>query len=303
MNQVDILMATYNGAKYIAAQIRSLQSQTFTDWRLLIHDDGSTDATMDIINGFAADDERIRVVDDGLCFHSSANNFMHLLTCSDAPFCIFCDQDDIWLENKVGLMLEAIRKQDNNRPQAVYSNSYVYKSETEEIDGHATLALPTGLEELLFLNTGIQGCALMMNAALRDICKDAPDYVVMHDYVVTMAAAVFGGLTYLPMRLMLYRRHEETVTGFTAKNRIERVQHFFERGKTVISPTHFRSLISFFEKYDSLIPPSQKAIYSDFLRLSSERRIKKCWHILRKGYKIYGHTSILLLKVLTRRWM
>lgn len=53
MNNIDILMATYNGAKFIASQIRSLQNQTFTDWKLLIHDDGSTDGTIEILNFFA----------------------------------------------------------------------------------------------------------------------------------------------------------------------------------------------------------------------------------------------------------
>lgn len=53
MPQIDILMATYNGGEYIAAQIRSLQNQTFSDWHLIVHDDGSTDDTLKIVNDFA----------------------------------------------------------------------------------------------------------------------------------------------------------------------------------------------------------------------------------------------------------
>lgn len=49
MPQIDILMATYNGGEYIAAQIRSLQNQTFSDWHLIVHDDGSTDDTLQIV--------------------------------------------------------------------------------------------------------------------------------------------------------------------------------------------------------------------------------------------------------------
>ena len=95
MNNIDILMATYNGAKFIASQIRSLQNQTFTDWKLLIHDDGSTDGTIEILNFFCANDKRINIINDGIQFHNCALNFMHLLKYSDATFCIFCDQDDI----------------------------------------------------------------------------------------------------------------------------------------------------------------------------------------------------------------
>ena len=61
MPQIDILMATYNGGEYIAAQIRSLQNQTFSDWHLIVHDDGSTDDTLKIVNDFCKIDKLRRV--------------------------------------------------------------------------------------------------------------------------------------------------------------------------------------------------------------------------------------------------
>ena len=79
MSKIDILLATYNGAEYIATQVRSLQSQTFADWCLLVHDDGSTDNTLEILEQFAKSDNRIRIVNDGKRFHNCALNFMHLL--------------------------------------------------------------------------------------------------------------------------------------------------------------------------------------------------------------------------------
>ena len=54
MNNIDILMATYNGASYIRTQIQSLQAQTLTDWKLYIHDDGSSDDTMSILKEMKA---------------------------------------------------------------------------------------------------------------------------------------------------------------------------------------------------------------------------------------------------------
>ena len=161
MAKIDILMATYNGAKYVATQIRSLQSQTFTDWRLLIHDDGSSDDTLNVLRHFAQSDARIVLLEDGVQCHGPARNFMHLLQHSDSPFVMFCDQDDIWLENKVQDMLDTIQKADNALPQMVYSNSYVYDTASGTIDGYATLWNPTDLREVLFANAGIQGCALL----------------------------------------------------------------------------------------------------------------------------------------------
>lgn len=303
MNKIDILMATYNGASYIIPQIQSLQNQTFANWKLYIHDDGSTDETMKIIQSIATTDSRICIIKDGIRFHESGLNFMHLLKFSKAPFCIFCDQDDIWLENKLELMLRFIEAKDNTIPQAVYSNSYVYIPETSDISGYATLCFPQKLKDVLFLNSGIQGCALMFNAALRDICKNAPDIVAMHDHVLTVCAATLGELSYLNKRLMLYRRHQSTVTGPTAKKLSDRYNSFFDRDKTVMSHKHYLALQSLYQKYETYISDDNKKIFSDYFRFEKECRIRRFFHVLAKGYKLYGRTSILAIKVLLRKFV
>lgn len=299
-NQIDILLATYNGAQYISAQIRSLQNQTFQDWKLIVHDDGSTDGTLHILRNFMKDDARIVIVEDEKRFHCAEKNFMYLLTKSTAPFCICCDQDDIWLENKLQLMLEAIQKYDNSIPQAVYSNSYVYEASREYIAGHATLSQPKVLKDVLFMNAGVQGCAILFNDKLRDICKDAPEIVAMHDHVITLAATVFGELHYLPLRLMLYRRHEATVTGYTAKNLKERVMHFFEGKKSVLDRRHYEAIESFASHYESMMTKEYRTIFKDFFRFKHEGRLRRCIHILSGGYRIYGSWRVLLLKMMLR---
>lgn len=303
MSKIDILMATYNGASYVASQIRSLQDQTFSDWTLLVHDDGSTDGTVDIIKRLSKDDRRISIVADGVCFHNCALNFMHLLKFSDAPFCIFCDQDDIWLENKLQLMLDFIESKDNSVPQAVYSNSYVYNPATAVIGGHATLCFPSQLKDVLFLNGGVQGCALMFNAALRSICRDVPDVVAMHDHVVTVCAAATGGLSYLDRRLMLYRRHQTTVTGPTAKRLSDLVSSFVRNAYPVMSELHYNALHSLYIKYEKYISEDNKKIFSDYFRFEKESRVQRFIHVLSKGYRLYGRCSLLAFKVLIRRFV
>jgi rhamnosyltransferase len=59
---VDILLATYNGAAYIEEQVRSLIAQTYTQWQLLVHDDGSTDNSLAICNEYKEKDNRIIVI-------------------------------------------------------------------------------------------------------------------------------------------------------------------------------------------------------------------------------------------------
>ena len=105
---VDILLATYNGELYIETQILSIISQTFKKWQLLIHDDGSSDTTIFIIKKWAAIDNRIKLIEDEVKTRNAAKNFMHLLKYSTAEYVMFCDQDDIWFDNKVQLMFDTM---------------------------------------------------------------------------------------------------------------------------------------------------------------------------------------------------
>ena len=109
MSKIDILLATYNGEKHIKAQILSILAQDNENWNLIIHDDGSTDNTINIIKGFCAIDNRINLIEDNIRFGNPANNFLHLLKKSTANYIMFCDQDDIWFDNKLSLMYSEIR--------------------------------------------------------------------------------------------------------------------------------------------------------------------------------------------------
>lgn len=299
-NRIDIVMATYNGAAYISQQIRSLQNQTIKDWRLLIHDDRSTDDTISIIEAFAQEDNRIRLIEDGKCLHNSGLNFMHALSYSTAPYSIFCDQDDIWLEHKLEVLLNAFKNVNDRVPTAVACNSYMYFDDLEKIEGKATLCFPKNLKEELFMNSGVQGCAIMFNKALRDICLNTPNYVAMHDHLITLAAFTFGDFFSTNQCLMLYRRHCHTVTGYTEKDKKQRIQNFLNRGKTVLSPSHFKAIKSFWEKYGSSIEPSKAAIFCDFLSLEHHHRFYNAFHALFHNYRVMNSRWILFIKLLIR---
>ena len=105
--KIYILLATYNGEKYIKAQIHSLLCQTYEDWNLLIHDDGSNDNTVNIIKKLQEKDERIILIEDGIKCGGAGANFLHILkNYSTADYITFCDQDDIWLETKIEELMQ-----------------------------------------------------------------------------------------------------------------------------------------------------------------------------------------------------
>ena len=98
--KLAILLATYNGERYLQEQIDSLYRQTYKDWVLYIHDDGSTDGTCGIISKNAAEHGNI-VVMEHQGGHGAKDNFFGMLERVDADYYMFCDQDDVWLEDKV----------------------------------------------------------------------------------------------------------------------------------------------------------------------------------------------------------
>ena len=98
---IAILMATYNGEKYIETQLKSILCQTIRDWVLYIRDDGSTDRTLSVISKFIKKDIRIKLVSDTVEHRGADNSFMWLLNKVNADYYMFCDQDDYWLPNKI----------------------------------------------------------------------------------------------------------------------------------------------------------------------------------------------------------
>lgn len=107
MTFVTILMATYNGHKYIQEQIDSILKQTHQNFELIIQDDCSTDSTLDIVNRYAKKDDRIKVY----CNEKNlgyTNNFMALLEKAQGEYIFLSDQDDVWLEDKIAYNISII---------------------------------------------------------------------------------------------------------------------------------------------------------------------------------------------------
>jgi len=103
-------MATYNGEQYLRYQLDSILNQSFKDWRLLIHDDGSVDNTLSVIKEYQEKyPEKIIHLNDGMRTGGAKNNFFHLMKNATAEYIMFCDQDDFWLTTKVQKSLDKIK--------------------------------------------------------------------------------------------------------------------------------------------------------------------------------------------------
>ncbi|MEA4967758.1 MAG: glycosyltransferase, partial [Bacteroidaceae bacterium] len=285
MAQIDILLASYKGEQYIKTQILSLISQTFTDWNLIIHDDGSLDSTVEIVKKFCNIDKRIRIIEDNIVFQNAAMNFMHLLKYSTAEFIMFCDQDDLWFDNKIELMFSILSKKNQTIPQVVYCNSYVWIP-NEGIKGLATLTFPKDLQSFLFLNSGIQGCASIFNKKMLDLLLCWEGECAMHDHLLHLIGLTIGKVTYIHIPLMLYRNHEKNVTGKTATKIISWNKISNHRNIPVVDLRHYNTVKSYVKIYGNKLTINNIRILQQYLSMPKKKIFKRLVIIIKYKFQI-----------------
>lgn len=219
-SKVAILMATYQGEKYIGEQLQSLLKQTFAEWELYVCDDGSTDATPLILNEYAERDRRIHIMAGGV--HKGAKrNFMDMLSAVEATYYMFCDQDDVWLPMKVECTLKEMEQQEREHPHqpvVIYSDLYVVDDKLNIISSSFWKYSHINPDAISFNEIGVRcvatGCTMMMNRKVRSCVLPMPEVAKMHDVWITLVIAKNGGVLY-PIRtpLIYYRQHASNVIG------------------------------------------------------------------------------------------
>ena len=173
---VAILLATYQGERYLRAQLDSLLGQSEAGWKVFAHDDGSKDGTAAILREYAARDPERFCLIEGAGTGGAKNNFLFLTGQVEASYYMYCDQDDVWLPDKVEVTLRAMkeleREQGRDRPCLVHTELKVVDASLREICPR--LSEYQGIEpgkltlgRLLAQNT-VTGCTMMINRALRN---------------------------------------------------------------------------------------------------------------------------------------
>lgn len=222
--RVAIVMATYNGDRFIAEQIRSIQAQSFTDWVLYIRDDGSRDDTVLKVLKIAGRDLRVRLVRDELGNQGAIGNFSVLMKIAfeeSADYIFFSDQDDVWHPEKLATMLAAIRELELKcgaaTPLLVHCDLAVVDEELQPIADSFVKFLrlsPTSADlGVLLCQNQVTGCACVINRALLELACPVPNDVLMHDWWLALLASSAGKIGFVPKSLVMYRQHGGNVIG------------------------------------------------------------------------------------------
>lgn len=307
MATVDILMATYNGERYIREQIESIQVQTFEDWRLLVSDDCSTDCTLEIVRDMAAADRRIQVASDGVHHGSAKANFMSLLDKASASYIMFCDQDDVWLPNKIAASLDMMQKLEKDGDQdnalMVFTDMRVVDDMlapiADSFEAYSNIdPSRTELRQLIAQSVGA-GCTMLINrsAAARASRPIEADGIVMHDWWMFLVCSAFGSIAYLDEKTSLYRQHGDNAVGAMAYSPIEKALNIDGMQKSVADTARQAKL--FARTYNDELSDAQRDPIRHYVRSSETKGPQSVFHLAasgcwKKGLRKLGQIAVAL---------
>lgn len=301
---VHIVMATYNGEHFLKEQIDSLLCQTHENLTIEICDDGSSDATLDIVRKYCEKDSRIALHVNGRN-EGYVRNFLNGIKRSEAPYIMLCDQDDIWYKDKVEKTLKRMKLEEKNKkniPILVYTDAMNYESETGQELGrfHESSHLNTKKVDTahLFMENKCIGCTTMINQAMIPYLDELPEEIRVHDWWLALIASHFGKMIYLPEPTLLYRQHAGNMIGGAeyssyVKSRLSKV----ENQRLVLMKTYQQGE-AFLRCFREKMTPEQVAIAEKFAGLQQAGFFRKRARVIAQGFYKSGlvrNIGLLLL--------
>jgi glycosyltransferase involved in cell wall biosynthesis len=296
---IDILLSTYNGEKYIEQQIHSILQQSRSDWVLLIRDDLSHDSTPQLIHKLQyLYPQQIKIIDNKSTNLGASQSFSKLLEKSESDYVMFCDQDDVWVPNKIELTISKIQELEyiysKETPLLVHSDLKVVDHQLNLIKNsfwkHQNLDPKQGnfLNRTLVQNV-ITGCTVMINQPLRQLATPIPNKCIMHDWWIALVAAAFGKIAYMETPTVLYRQHQSNSIGskkwgikyiFSRAANPKKIKIYFE--KTICQAQAFLDI------YHGSLDIENLKLVETYSKLNELEFFQKRAALLKNGYYELG---------------
>ncbi len=303
-----ILLAAYNGEKYLKEQLDSIVGQTFTDWALFINDDGSTDSTPEILRQYQnMYPDQIFLSENTSGTHGATGNFADLFAkVSGYEYYAFCDQDDRWEPEKLSEMIHFLKncQKKYDGPLLAYCTLRITDQDMNPICDsletytHAALGQKQHYRKLLLANY-VPGCAMVFNDKLKDLVSSYPKEIDLHDWWILLLCAAFGRIVRKnDTPLSNYRQHSCNTLGVT--NTRSTLYRILDNLRPSVFRKHLRSLTNcrrqaaaqtqtLLQVYGDRLSPEQRRLAQNVLALlRSGNRLKSV--ILGMKYPYLGNT-------------
>lgn len=299
---VDILMATYNGERYIEEQLDSILGQTYKNWRLIVRDDCSNDRTFNILLNYQEMyPDKIKVLKNIRSTGSAKGNFIMLVKDCENPYAMFADQDDVWMPEKIQHSLAAMKNLEKNYgdqiPLLAYTDLEVVSQNLSVISNsfiHA-MNLPTRLtvkNELI--QNSVTGCTVIVNRCMIQKLNAVNDVdkLLMHDHFMGIIASVLGKSVFINEPTIKYRQHGNNSVGASNTRSFEYLKKRFLRGKKQFQCDMVKSMEQasyFLELFGNEIVDSRtKQLIRAYSLLKDKSKLKKQAFYIKNGVLKYG---------------
>ena len=290
--KIDVLLATYNGEKYLKEQIDSILEQTYKNIRLIISDDCSKDRTPEILKEYQQNDDRIE-----LHIQKSnlgvVKNIEFLLKQVKSPYYMLADQDDYWLPEKVEKSLEKLKKENvylvfgdlevvDKNLKTMYSSFNDYMLLTRKINKYIDSY------KVNYLYNCVTGCTVLAKKETIEKILPVPTNSkrLIHDHWIGLMVALNGKLAYIPEKYIKYRQHGNNEVG-TEKishgfNKLEQVRNLFIEVKLGIFETYVENN----EKFPKELQKLNNEAYKYFKMIEKKEKFNfRSWKTFHKLYK------------------
>lgn len=321
MAKIHIILATYNGEQYLRRQLDSIL-QSYEDFCLHIFDDGSTDATAEILQEYQTMcPNRIKVwvseqnlgctrnflsglkkayeeVKQELCSLQSGIESPENETAKKSGvaggkhYFMFCDQDDIWYPEKLSITQKAMRrlekKYGSDIPLLVFTDAVVTDANGEEIAPsfiaqNKLNPYAVSTARILTENKCI-GCTSMMNEELVQLLTEVPDQARYHDWWMALLATSFGRMSYLNRKTLSYCQHGNNVVGVQKFTAYVKQRLFsLKKQKEMLLATQ-QQAAEFLAIYGDALTEEKTKVVEAFATLSEQSFMRRRINVLRYGF-------------------
>jgi glycosyltransferase involved in cell wall biosynthesis len=280
----SIILATYNGEKYIKQQIDSILNQDYKDFELLIQDDCSSDATVAILKDYAGKDLRIQI------FKNEKNlgytkNFLSLLAKTKGEYIVFCDQDDVWVNNRLSYTLDFFTK---HRDIGLFiSNDLSFNEEKIPVVNKNAINsfYYSDFMDVLW-SCSYKGCDMSLRKSVADKMLEiipALGSVIAHDWLVLCYSYLHSKIAVDNKVLLLHRIHGDN----TSRKEIEGVDARQARINGI--DKQLKHLYWFKDSFCHTLSPVDNKGLSKYLRMMEQRK-----HIISFNCSYAGYIPLLL---------
>jgi glycosyltransferase involved in cell wall biosynthesis len=208
---ISVVMATYQGERYVVEQLQSIRAQLADGDEIVVSDDASSDGTAQVIESLQ--DARIRLRRNAERV-GYVRNFERAIEWARGEWIFFSDQDDLWLPEKVGVLSEALLRKACVASDAIVADEQL-RSESPSyfaLRGARSFSAPA-----IFFRPRIIGASMAVRRRYLSRCLPFPAQIP-HDHWISLNAALDRELLVLGRALILYRRHAN-VASATAQGR------------------------------------------------------------------------------------